>query len=191
MYGGPTALPPPIHTYQATSRALGTDGSCSTFDLESAALPDDRLLHGADAEPIHITRNVVKRYPFAYWRPSPQPSPRGERGAVSPKQRRRDAFATRLPAGIAVKSTTHSAGAAKRVTCPAPGSSRSKALGALFPSPCRGSREGTQHADNTDKPPFVGTPARLCALRPALGDPCASPSRPVRQPCRGTRSAAH
>src|SRR6185503_18546708 len=60
-YGGPTAFPPPIHTYQDASRALGTDGSCSTFDLESAALPDDRLLHGADGEPIHISRNVVKQ----------------------------------------------------------------------------------------------------------------------------------
>ena len=59
-YGGPTAFPPPIHTYQDASRALGTDGSCSTFDLESAALPDDRLLHGADADDIHNYRNVVK-----------------------------------------------------------------------------------------------------------------------------------
>ena len=60
-YGGPTAFPPPIHTYQGASRALGTDGSCSTFDLESAALPDDRLLHGADVDDIHKYRNVVKR----------------------------------------------------------------------------------------------------------------------------------
>jgi hypothetical protein len=30
-------------------------------------LPDDRLLHGADADDIHTSRNVVKRYPFAYW----------------------------------------------------------------------------------------------------------------------------
>jgi hypothetical protein len=27
-------------------------------------LPDDRLLHGADAEPIHISRNVVKHFYF-------------------------------------------------------------------------------------------------------------------------------
>ena len=60
-YGGPTAFPPPIHTYQGASRALGTDGSCSTFDLESAALPDDRLLHGADVDDIHSYRNVVKK----------------------------------------------------------------------------------------------------------------------------------
>jgi len=37
------------------------DGSCSTFDLESAASPDDRLLHGADVDDIHLTRNLVKR----------------------------------------------------------------------------------------------------------------------------------
>ena len=29
---------------------------------EEVRLPDDRLLHGADAEPIHITRNVVKYF---------------------------------------------------------------------------------------------------------------------------------
>jgi hypothetical protein len=58
------------------------------------------------------------------------------------------------------------------VTGTAPGSSRFKALGASLPKPVPCSSEGTQHADSTDKPPFVGTPARLCALRPALDDPC-------------------
>jgi hypothetical protein len=58
------------------------------------------------------------------------------------------------------------------VTGTAPGSLRFKALGASLPKPVPCSSEGTRHADSTDKPPLVGTPARLCALRPALGDPC-------------------
>jgi hypothetical protein len=58
------------------------------------------------------------------------------------------------------------------VTGTAPGSSRFKALGASLPKPVPCSSEGTRHADSTDKPPFVGAPARLGALRPALGDPC-------------------
>src|SRR4029078_6894339 len=34
---------------------------CSTFDLESAALPDERLLYGEDVDDIHKYRNFVKR----------------------------------------------------------------------------------------------------------------------------------
>jgi hypothetical protein len=65
MYGGPTALPPPIHTYQGTSRALGTDGSCSTFDLGSLRLSaDDRLLP-EQIRTIYTDLGMLSRGAFA------------------------------------------------------------------------------------------------------------------------------
>src|SRR5215207_8636529 len=83
------SAPTAIRTCQDAHKGrLGTDGSCSTFQQEEVRLRDDRLLLGADADHIHISRNVVKRKII------PLPLVGRGRGGVQPSQRPHPVFAS-------------------------------------------------------------------------------------------------